>query len=217
MASTKTTTSFFLLLSFACFLSLPILATAASNISAIFSFGDSTLDSGNNNNLSTIFRCDHLPYGRDFAQHIPTGRFSNGKLTTDFLAQTLGLKDQLPAYLDPKLTDRDLLTGVSFASGGSGLDFQTTIMNKVLDMPTQLQLFEEALQKIRKSAGDDKAKDIMENALFVISIGTNDMLNNAYWLPTRVIQITLSGYQDFLIHNLQNFIEVCIYWILIMN
>ena len=50
---------------------------------AIISFGDSSVDVGNNNHLSTIFKANYPPYGRDFANHKPTGRFCNGKLTID--------------------------------------------------------------------------------------------------------------------------------------
>lgn len=37
-------------------------------------------------------------------------------------ASKLGVKELLPAYLDPNLESQDLLTGVSFASGGAGYD-----------------------------------------------------------------------------------------------
>ena len=37
----------------------------------------------------------------------------------------LGLKDLMPAYLDQSLDDNELLTGVSFASGGTGYDPET--------------------------------------------------------------------------------------------
>jgi len=37
-------------------------------------------------------------------------------------ASYLGLKDLLPPYLDPNLTDKEIVTGVSFASAGSGFD-----------------------------------------------------------------------------------------------
>jgi hypothetical protein len=50
---------------------------------AIISFGDSSVDVGNNNHPSTIFKANYPPYGRDFANHKPTGRFCNGKLTID--------------------------------------------------------------------------------------------------------------------------------------
>ena len=36
--------------------------------------------------------------------------------------EALGVKEYLPAYLDPSLQDEDLQTGVSFASGGTGYD-----------------------------------------------------------------------------------------------
>ncbi|RDY09698.1 GDSL esterase/lipase, partial [Mucuna pruriens] len=208
MASITITTSSFVVLSLFFFLCMINFATASSNVSAIFAFGDSTLDSGNNNGLETLFRCDHLPYGRDFPSHLPTGRFSNGKIATDFLAQILGIKDFLPAFLDLKVTDSDLLSGVSFASGGSGLDPNTVAMGKVLGLSTQFQLFEEGLQRIKGAVGDEKANYIIHNALFVISIGTNDMLYNAYLLPGLIIRYgSISGYQDFLLQNLHAFIQ----------
>jgi hypothetical protein len=37
-------------------------------------------------------------------------------------ASKFGVKKLLPAYLDPNLQIEDLLTGVSFASGGAGYD-----------------------------------------------------------------------------------------------
>jgi len=43
-----------------------------------------------------------------------------------FAVEGLGVKDLLPPYLDPKLQDWDLITGVSFASAGSGLDNMTS-------------------------------------------------------------------------------------------
>jgi hypothetical protein len=46
---------------------------------------DSTLDAGNNNRINTPVKCNFPPYGRDFPGGVPTGRFSNGKLTSDFV------------------------------------------------------------------------------------------------------------------------------------
>jgi hypothetical protein len=47
-------------------------------------------------------------------------------------APRLGLQDLVPAYLSTNLTDDDLLTGVSFASGGTGYDplTSTLVVNK---------------------------------------------------------------------------------------
>lgn len=52
-------------------------------VPAIFTFGDSAVDVGNNDYIHTIFKANYPPYGRDFINHKPTGRFCNGKLATD--------------------------------------------------------------------------------------------------------------------------------------
>lgn len=53
-------------------------------VPALFIFGDSVVDAGNNNYLKTIVKANFPPYGRDFPKQIPTGRFCNGKLASDF-------------------------------------------------------------------------------------------------------------------------------------
>ena len=56
------------------------------SVPAVFVFGDSIMDTGNNNkNLATTARCNYPPYGKDFKGGIPTGRFSNGKVPSDFI------------------------------------------------------------------------------------------------------------------------------------
>ncbi|ESR38638.1 GDSL esterase/lipase EXL3 [Citrus sinensis] len=92
------------------------------SVPAVFVFGDSIADPGNNNNIKTIIKCNFPPYGRDFKGKIATGRFSNGVIPSDLIAQEFGIKELLPAYLDPNLKPQDLVTGVSFASGGAGYD-----------------------------------------------------------------------------------------------
>lgn len=44
----------------------------------------------------------------------------------NFLASALGIKEAVPAYLDPSLIANDLLTSVTFASAGCGLDTLTS-------------------------------------------------------------------------------------------
>ncbi|KHN38528.1 GDSL esterase/lipase [Glycine soja] len=108
------------------------------------------------------------------------------------------------------VTVSDMVTGVSFASGGSGLDPNTVALARVLDLSSQLASFEQALQRITRVVGNQKANDILENALFVISIGTNDMLYNAYLMPatSRMIRYgSISGYQDYLLQNLNDFVQ----------
>jgi len=44
------------------------------------------------------------------------------------VASYLGLKELVPPYLDPNLSDKELVTGVSFASAGSGFDPLTPML-----------------------------------------------------------------------------------------
>ena len=54
-------------------------------VPALILFGDSIVDTGSNNDLTTLAKCNFLPYGRDFLGGKPTGRFSNGKVPSDFI------------------------------------------------------------------------------------------------------------------------------------
>lgn len=62
------------------------LARADPQVPCYFIFGDSLVDNGNNNQLSSLARADYLPYGIDF-DNGPTGRFSNGKTTVDVIGE----------------------------------------------------------------------------------------------------------------------------------
>ncbi|KAG5590248.1 hypothetical protein H5410_040762 [Solanum commersonii] len=96
------------------------------SLKAVFIFGDSIVDQVNNNNITTLIKCNFEPYGKDFMGGKPTGRFTNAKTPSDLIVEELGIKEVMPAYLDPHLRVEDLKTGVSFASGGCGFDPQTS-------------------------------------------------------------------------------------------
>lgn len=55
---------------------------------ALFIFGDSFLDAGNNNyiNTTTFDQANFLPYGETYF-NFPTGRFSDGRLISDFIGK----------------------------------------------------------------------------------------------------------------------------------
>lgn len=53
-----------------------------SSVPAMFVFGDSLIDNGNNNDLPSFAKANYFPYGIDFNGG-PTGRFSNGYTMVD--------------------------------------------------------------------------------------------------------------------------------------
>ncbi|KAK9167229.1 hypothetical protein Scep_002420 [Stephania cephalantha] len=79
---------------------------------AIFNFGDSNSDTGG---LSAAFTPPPPPYGDTFFKR-PSGRFSDGRLTIDFIAEGLGIP-YLHAYLDAVAPN--FSTGANFATAAS--------------------------------------------------------------------------------------------------
>jgi len=52
---------------------------------ALLAFGDSILDTGNNNFLLTFMKGNIWPYGRSFSMRRATGRFGNGRVFSDIV------------------------------------------------------------------------------------------------------------------------------------
>ncbi|EES03823.1 hypothetical protein BDA96_03G369000 [Sorghum bicolor] len=169
--------------------------------SAIFYFGDSVLDTGNNNHLPTVAVANHVPYGRDFPGKKPTGRFSNGRLIPDLLNEKLQLKEFSPPFLDTRLSSNDMVTGVNFASAGSGLDDQTSQLSNTLPMSKQVGLFKDYLLRLRDIVGDKEASRIIASSLIFISSGTNDFSH--YYRSSKKRKMDIGDYQDIVLQMVQ--------------
>ncbi|CAI9087345.1 OLC1v1021396C2 [Oldenlandia corymbosa var. corymbosa] len=178
-----------------------------NSVSAIFVFGDSTSDTGNNNYVSTTFKSNFPPYGRDFFNHIPTGRFTNGRLASDFIAKYVGIKEFVPPYLDPSIRNEDLITGVSFASAGSGFDPLTPTLSNVISLSKQLEYFKVYQTKVAALIGEDQTQALIRNSLFLVSAGTNDFVVNYFAVPIRRDNYTIAAYIDFCLGYVDQFMQ----------
>ncbi|XP_039015919.1 GDSL esterase/lipase At2g42990-like [Hibiscus syriacus] len=194
-----------------CIFFVQILAFASDSeakVSAVIAFGDSFVDTGNNNYIPTLAKSNFDPYGRDFPGNIPTGRFGNGRLQPDFISEGFGLKSIIPAYLDPKFSISDFATGVSFGSASTGYDNATSDLLKVIPLWKEVEYYKEYQEKLRTSLGEKKANGVISGALYLINIGTNDFILNYNGInPQRRSHFTVQQYQDFLISIAENFIK----------
>ncbi|KAF3796901.1 GDSL esterase/lipase [Nymphaea thermarum] len=179
----------------------------AGKVPAVIVFGDSTVDPGNNNQIDTVLKSDFEPYGRDFFQGRPTGRFSNGRLGTDFVGEFLGVKPAIPAYLDPMYNISDFATGVSFASAGTGYDNATSDVLDVIPLWQEVEYFKDYQKRLKHFLGEDKATKTINGALYLISIGTNDFLENYFAMPQRRTEFSVEEYEDFLVKLAAGFIR----------
>ncbi|KAF8692708.1 hypothetical protein HU200_039543 [Digitaria exilis] len=178
--------------------SLSATIAAAGKVSAIIVFGDSTVDAGNNNFIPTIAKGNFPPYGQDLDGGA-TGRFSNGRLVTDFISEAFRLPSYVPAYLDPSYTIDQLAMGVSFASGGTGLDHLTAQIASVIPLSQQLEYFKEYKERLKRAKGESVANKTIAEALYIFSIGTNDFIVNYFPFPLRPAQYTAPEYVAYLV------------------
>ncbi|KAF8411010.1 hypothetical protein HHK36_003549 [Tetracentron sinense] len=171
---------------------------AQKNVTCILVFGDSSVDPGNNNRLTTTFKGNFPPYGKDFFNGRPTGRFSNGRLATDFIAEAFGYTTIIPGFLERSLKKEEFLHGISFASAASGYDDLTANLTNVLPVSKQLEYLEHYKIQMRRLVGEKKTEEIIENAIFILSMGTNDFIQNYFLEPVRSKQYSLEEYEDYL-------------------
>lgn len=66
-------------------------------------------------------------------------------------------------------------------------------------MSQQLEYFEEYISRLKLAKGDPVADEIISEALYIFSIGTNDFILNYFVLPLRRAQYTPPEYVAYLI------------------
>ncbi|KAH7542061.1 hypothetical protein FEM48_Zijuj02G0033500 [Ziziphus jujuba var. spinosa] len=176
-------------------------------VPAFFIFGDSVVDVGNNNNLYTIVKANFLPYGRDFPNHKPSGRFCNGKLASDFTAENLGFTSYPPPYLSSKAKGKNLLIGANFASAASGYYDSTAKLYHAISLSKQLEFYKEYQSKVVGIAGKANASSIVSGAIYLISAGSSDFIQNYYINPFLYKAYTPDQFSDILIQSYANFIK----------
>ncbi|CAH8258295.1 unnamed protein product [Arabidopsis lyrata] len=199
--------TFFLVLLFTTTTNALVKIPKNTTVPAVIVFGDSIVDAGNNDDMITEARCDYAPYGIDFDGGVATGRFSNGKVPGDIVAEELGIKPNIPAYRDPNLKPEDLLTGVTFASGGAGYVPLTTKIAGGIPLPQQLKYFEEYIKKLKGMVGEERTKFIIKNSLFVVICGSNDIVNNFFALPPVQLHYTVASFTALMADNARSFAQ----------
>lgn len=143
---------------------------------ALFVFGDSYADTGNHNaadpTLATPWR---IPYGNTWPHH-PSGRFSDGRLFTDFYASFLDVRKPIP-YTFFNTTKKSNAKrshnhhprhrrGINFAFGGSGVF--STFGTQYFNTSAQIDQLRDLMQKGLVS------KKLIKASMVVLVIAGND-------------------------------------------
>lgn len=149
----------------------PLLAAGAipDDHVPLFVFGDSLYDGG-----MTLYNgikgagAEFWPYGETFFKK-PSGRYSDGRLIPDFIAEFAGLPFLQP-YLLPGLND--FTNGINFASAGACALVETR--PQTINIKMQVNYFLQMVPKLKKQVGEEDAKKLLSRAVYLFNIGGND-------------------------------------------
>ncbi|TXG53702.1 hypothetical protein EZV62_018958 [Acer yangbiense] len=166
-----------------------------------FIFGASLYDNGNNNAFVTAARANYPPYGIDFRRG-PTGRFTNGRNPADIIAELLGFDNYIPPFASAR--GQDILKGVNYASGSSGIRDETgQHLGARISMNQQLLNHQSTISRIVSILGDNEsASKLLSKCIYTVGIGNNDYIGNYFsrFYPTRSIY-TIERYAEILIQQ----------------
>ncbi|XP_057469674.1 GDSL esterase/lipase At4g28780-like [Actinidia eriantha] len=183
---------------------------AEADVPAIFIFGDSTADVGTNTYLNdTLAKADQPFNGIDYPYSRATGRFSNGYNAADLIARLMDsdYERSPPPFLslleNMATFKRNLLKGVNFASGGSGIldDTGNKTFHRVISLGEQIQQFSTVRPNITDIVGADKADSLISKSVYLLSVGSNDMFdyqlyNSSNMSPDTFITTLLQAYNN---------------------
>ncbi|KAL3511573.1 hypothetical protein ACH5RR_024290 [Cinchona calisaya] len=177
---------------------------------ALFIFGDSYFDAGNNNyiNTTTLDQANFWPYGETYF-NFPTGRFSNGRLISDFIAEYAKVPLIAP-FLQPGNQEYMMTNGVNFASAGAGA-LDETFQGEVINLNKQLLYYTKVEAWLRHKLGNVESKRVLSRAVYLFSIGTNDYIS-PFLITNSTIMLASSSrsrsqYVDMVIGNLTTVVK----------
>ncbi|CAN1152760.1 GDSL esterase/lipase At5g55050 [Linum perenne] len=161
--------------------------SSAATVPAVYIFGDSIFDVGTNDYLAASNVTANFPfYGIDSSSSLPIGRFSNGFNLADHIVKKMGFSRSPPPFLSlvaggnsSKKFNHTITKGVNFASAGSGIFDSTGSAYgvSVVPMKTQIEQFKTVATNLSALLGPTAATTLLAESVFLISVGSNDVLD----------------------------------------
>ncbi|KAL9229316.1 hypothetical protein vseg_004798 [Gypsophila vaccaria] len=161
----------------------------------LYVFGDSLYDTGMSFYNGIGPRADSYPYGKTYFKR-PAGRFSDGLLIPDFLAQLANLPFPEP-YANPLLPE--YTKAINFANAAAGVLVDGR--NYSLNLKMQTDYFEEMVGKMKDQYGKGKTKRLVAKAVLVFNIGSNDYTDIWIQNPKPLNASFVNNFVDKIIGN----------------
>nr|XP_043624869.1 GDSL esterase/lipase At1g29660-like [Erigeron canadensis] len=151
-------------------------ASFEPQVPCYFIFGDSWVDSGNNNQLVTKAKVNYPPYGVDFPEG-STGRFTNGRTIADIIGQFLGFNKFIPSYASVR--DKVITTGVNYGSGSAGIREESgSVMGDRISLDKQLLHHKSIISRLPRWKRKSR---FLQQCIYIVNMGSNDYSNNFFF------------------------------------
>ncbi|XP_054785865.1 GDSL esterase/lipase At5g03610-like [Prosopis cineraria] len=127
----------------------------------LFVFGDSYVDTGNFKKSGSYMP----PNGMTFPGK-PSGRFSDGRVLTDYIASYLGIRTPLPYIYRNYVEKSKLENGMNYACGGTGI--LNTLFTDGPNLTTQIHSLQKQVQQ------NFYTKHDLRSSVALVNVGGND-------------------------------------------
>ncbi|KAH9317111.1 hypothetical protein KI387_018880, partial [Taxus chinensis] len=148
----------------------------------MFVFGDSYVDTGNHDRTTSVW---HPPYGITFPGK-PSGRHSDGKVLTDFIASFFNMTTPVP-YNQKESFPNLVPFGMNFASGGTG------IFDTVSGLPNATAQIDQLQAMVRNGV---YSRSSLASSLVLVSVSGNDY---GFYVRRKRTDQGLSGFVEMVV------------------
>ncbi|KAK1424866.1 hypothetical protein QVD17_20206 [Tagetes erecta] len=161
-----------------------VIVVGEPQVPCYFLFGDSLVDTGNNNRFVKAEKANYPPYGIDFPQGV-TGRFTNGRTAPDIIGQLLGFSNFTPLY--STVTNEEIDKGVNYGSAGAGIREETgRNLGERISFDKQILNHQEIISRLWRLMQDNQTltNEYIKKCIYIVNIGSDDYVNN-YLMPSN--------------------------------
>ncbi|CAB4293126.1 unnamed protein product [Prunus armeniaca] len=147
----------------------------AQDVPANFVFGDSLVDVGNNNYIVSLSKANYVPNGIDFGK--PTGRYTNGRTIVDIIGKFSIFPIECFFFFH-RFNKQGWLINFSLNRSAAGVSIMLQVEVGRINLDAQIDNFANTRQDIVSRIGLPAALKLFSRALFSVTMGSNDFINN---------------------------------------
>ncbi|KAK7855910.1 gdsl esterase/lipase, partial [Quercus suber] len=179
-------------------------------VPAVIMFGDSIVDTGNNNGLTSVSVIPLSEQLQDFKQYIGKLKGIVGEERTNFI---LAKSVVFVVASSNDIANTYFLTGIRKAEydipsyADLLLNSASNFIKSVIPLSEQLQDFKQYIGKLKGIVGEGRTNFILAKSVVFVVASSNDIANTYFLTGIRKVEYDIPSYADLLLNSASNFIK----------